>query len=143
MAEPVAAFVPAPVMGLRLGWTKILMPLLQPVVVLKSATSSKLEKRLRVIMSPPACDSALPLETMVSSPFVMIQLLSGNSPALALRQPAVVLPSQSRRQPSAFSCSVRVLFPALISRRRRLRKQTFSPTFAVALPDRKSTRLNS
>src|ERR1039457_3076584 len=109
MAEPVAAFVPAPVMGLRSGWTKILMPLLQPVVVLKSATSSKLEKRSRVIMSPPACDSAWPLETTVSSPSLMIQLLSGNSPALALRQPSVVLPSQSNRQPAACPCDVSVL----------------------------------
>ena len=39
----------------------------------------------------------------------MTQPLSGNLSAWALRQPLVVLPSQSRRQPAAFSCAVRVL----------------------------------
>src|SRR5882724_8427051 len=88
------------------------MPLLQPGVVLKSAVNSKFEKRSRVMMSPPDCASASPLVepgSTVSTPSVMLQLFTGNSSDFGLRQPSVVLPSHSSRQPPAFSCAVRVL----------------------------------
>src|ERR1035438_9928325 len=110
MAEPpFAALAPAPVIGSRLGWTKILMPLLQPVVILKSTTSSKFESRSRVMMSPPACASALPLVTTESSPSLISQLWLGNSSDFGLRHPSIVLPPQSNRQPAACSGCVSVL----------------------------------
>ena len=89
MAEPMGVIWPVVSIADRLGWTKILMPLLQPGVALKSAVNSKLEKRSRVMMSPPAWASALPLETTLNSPPWIVQLLSGKKSPRALRQPAV------------------------------------------------------
>src|ERR1700690_588797 len=86
------------------------------------------------MMLPPACASALPLETTESSPSWRRQLLAGKASEFGLCQPSVVLPSQSNFQPSAFSCALNVLFSLLISRRRRWRKDTFSPTLLVSCP---------
>src|ERR1700733_6392839 len=94
------------------------MPLLQPGEVLKSAVNSKFEKRSRVMMSPPACASASPLVkpgSTVSTPSAMLQLFAGNSSDFGLRQPSVVLPSHSKRQPSAFSRAVSVLCKSDVS----------------------------
>src|ERR1041385_6949551 len=95
-------------MGSRLGWTKYLMPLLQPGVILKSTSSSKSENRSVVMMSPPAAASALPLDTTDSSPSCRVQLSFGNASDFGLRQPVVVLPSQSKRQPAFSSFFVSV-----------------------------------
>src|ERR1039458_1081041 len=65
------------------------------------------------MMSPPACDSALPLETTVSSPFSRLQLLVGNTSDFGMCQPVMVLPSHSSFQPSAFSCADSVFGAAL------------------------------
>src|ERR1700677_3530587 len=108
MAEPVAAFAPVPVIGSRFGCTKYLMPLFAPGVILKSATSSKLEYRSRVMMSPPV-PASLPLPAWtVSTPSWIDQPLAGKLSDFAPRQPSVVLPSQRSFQPSCFSWSVRV-----------------------------------
>src|SRR5689334_8453905 len=100
MAEPTAALVPAPVIGSRFGWTKYLMPLLQPGVVLKSTINSKLEYRSVVMMSPPAADSAPLLFVTINSLSLISHPEGGNVSARALRQPSVVFPSHKRCQPS-------------------------------------------
>src|SRR5438105_1192563 len=106
MADPTFVATPVVVMGLRFGCTKNLMPLLHPGLNLKSTSNSKSEYFPRVMISPPTADSPPLLFVTHNSPSLIVQLCVGNSIPLALTQPAVVLPSQSSRQPSFFSRSV-------------------------------------
>ena len=106
IADPTVAVPPAPEMGARPGCTNSLMPLLAPGVSLNSTVSSKFAKRFSVMMSPPPLDSWPPFSWVFRTPFSIDQPCVGKPSDLALRQPSVVFPSQSRRQPAAFSAAV-------------------------------------
>ncbi len=88
--------------------TKYLMPLLAPLVMLKSTISSKSLYFATVTMSPPAAASRPSASSTESSPFLISQPEAGNRSSFAPRQPAVVLPSQSSVQRSALSRSLTV-----------------------------------
>src|SRR6186713_738925 len=85
------------------------MPLLAPSVILKSTSSSNCANRSLEIMSPPPRDSPPPLGCTVRTPLVICQPCAGKASDLGVRQPVEVWPSQSNRQPAAFSASVSVL----------------------------------
>ena len=111
MAEPTAVGLPVTLsIGEMFGCTKILMPLLQPVRGLE------IRDQLKIGIALARDDVAAGLrfarcrwKRPSARRLAMRQLLSGNSSDFGLRQPSVVLPSQSSFQPSAFSCSVSVL----------------------------------
>src|SRR5690606_12876741 len=101
MADPVPLF--------RLGSTKYFTPELAPSVKLNSKVNSKLENLSLVIISPPLADSAPPLASTVNTPSSITQPCCGKWSSFAPIHPSVDLPSQSKRHPRLFSCSVSVL----------------------------------
>jgi hypothetical protein len=72
-----------------------------------------------------------PVARTLSTPSLISQPLVGKFSALALRQPVVVLPSQSKRQPAACSSAVNVLSGGVRSVSFRFRQRTWVPSLSV------------
>src|SRR6185437_14572471 len=81
-------------------------------------------------MSPPLPDSSPPVSVTVMVPSFTAQPVVGKPPPRALRQPSLVLPSKSSRQPSAFSFGVSVF--GFCAKARETARDTLRATRAYA-----------
>jgi len=107
IAEPFPLFIS--------GFTKYLIPLLAPSVILKSTFKTKFLYLRAVTISPPLADSAPPLFITFRIPFSISQPFVGKVENLAPLQPSVVLPSHNNVQPSLASYGEIVLSIIFIS----------------------------
>ena len=95
IAEPAPLFIS--------GFTKYLIPLLAPSVILKSTFRIKFLYLRVVTISPPLADSAPPLFITFRIPFSIFQPFAGKVESLAPFQPSVVFPSHKSAHPSCAS----------------------------------------
>ena len=98
-SQPIAE--PSPLF--KSGLTKYLTPLFAPSVILKSTVRMKFLYLRVVTISPPLADSAPPLFITFRIPSSIFHPFSGKAFNFAPLQPLLVLPSQSRAQPSLAS----------------------------------------